>query len=163
MINIGKGEAKMAYLTFKPAGTDGTQIAAYFTVRFTIAPQGDKFRMTAGYRLQNQLYTVVTDSDTIEAAKASAEKVVMASFSLKPKPDVPDNSNSVRQAAILRWTEAQKIYVSLTTSLVRVPKPELDDYIKDPNYVWPYMNTAPDGGNARPGGGGGTIIPPRPI
>jgi hypothetical protein len=25
------------------------------------------------------------------------------------------------------------------------------------------MNTAPDGGNARPGGGGGTIIPPRPI
>ena len=153
----------MAYLTFKPSGTDGTQTAAYFTVRFTIIPQDDKFRMTAGYRLQNQLYTVVTDSDTLEAAKASAEKVVMASFSLKPRPDVPDNSNSIRQAAILRWTEAQKIYTSLTINLVRVPKPELDDYIKDPNYVWPYMDEKPNGGNARPGGGGGTIIPPRPI
>ena len=151
----------MSYLTFKPSGNDGLQTAAYFTVKFTIAPLDGKFRMTATYKLVNQIYSVIVDAPTFDGAKQEAEKVVMASFNLKPRPIAP--MPNTRQEAIIRWTEAEKVYVGLVTNLVRVPKPNLDDFLKDPNYVWPYMNTTPNGGNARPGGSGGTIVPPRPI
>lgn len=153
----------MPYLTFKPSGNDGLQTAAYFTVKFSIAPKDDKFRMTATYKLVNQVYSVIVDAPTLDDAIDEAEKVVMASFNLKPRPVTPTPPTNIRQEAIIRWSEAQRVYVGLVTNLVRVPKPELDDFIKDPTYVWPYMNTTPNGGNARPGGGGGTIVPPRPI
>jgi hypothetical protein len=153
----------MAHLTFKPSGNDGIQTAAYFTVKFSIAPQDGKFRMTATYKLVNQVYSVIVDAPTLDDAKKEAEKVVMASFNLKPQPITPTPPNNSRQEAIVRWSEAEKVYVGLVTNLVNVPKPNLDDFLKDPNYVWPYMNTTPNGGNARPGGGGGTIVPPRPI
>lgn len=63
----------------------------------------------------------------------------------QPIPTYPvyPNPNPARQQAISRWSVDERLWaVALTQCQMVLPKPDLDDYIASPDYVWPYVSQA---------------------
>lgn len=63
----------------------------------------------------------------------------------RPIPTYPvfPNPDPTRQQAIQRWSVDEKLWATaLTQCQMTLPKPNLQDYIDDPAYLWPYVDQA---------------------
>lgn len=63
----------------------------------------------------------------------------------QPIPTYPvmPNPDPARQQAIQRWSVDEKLWANaLTVCFATYPKPDLNDYIADPNYTWPWVEQA---------------------
>lgn len=148
----------MPYLVYQ-TDSAGVMKAHYIQVYVTITPNSEKVILSSTFTYGKQVWRYDADFATVDDAKLAAESLVINNYNLNPvAPPAPD----ARQQAIQRYSKAMIKWVSFGSGRTQVPAPVLNDFLNDPNYVWPYMNANPVN-PVRPGGGGGNGPSPRPV
>lgn len=145
----------MGYLVFRQLN-DFTDRVSRSGITYDVSQYGTVYKWSAFLYYSGKIFTNASGDAASEAeGKAACEAHYVAFFKLPPKkePEQPEFVSTIphvdgvmqgvnqyaqpyRMNRIKDWSAAERYWSSLLSNRINAPKPDLQQYVWNPNYSW---------------------------
>lgn len=122
---------------------NGSWVSSFSNMKFSIVlDENGLYDVTAAVKVGNaDFFNQVNNLESLDKAKEAADSIAIKAYGLSPLaikivPQSEKESQARRAEAVKNYSQASRYHAMLLMSMVNSIPPNLNDFLKDPNYVW---------------------------